>query len=179
MTLPPIAHHQCWLGQAAAGHILTSVGEEMESCAEHHYFDKLKGYKSSIKPSVFNTTREISFLQESTYVQHPLNTSLLKACVLSAISLLKGPYQVVNCQDAHPSHIILFLICLLRDKSNTPQEHFAVDNNAATVYLVDTLREDLQLEDFKYESFTDVFVLVNIPACVGRRVWVMKRSGEY
>lgn len=86
---------------------------------------------------------------------------------------------MVNCQDAHLSHTILFLICLLRDKSNTPKEHLAVDNNAATMYLVGTLREDLQLQDFKYESFTDVFVLVNIPACVGRRVWVMKRSREY
>lgn len=151
----------------------------MENCAEHRYSDKLKGYKSSIKPSVFNTTGEISFLQEeSTYVQHPLNyTSLQKASVLSGISLLSGPYQVVNCQDAQLSHVTLFLICLLRGKSNRLQEHFAVDNNAATMYLVVTLREDLQLLDFKYESFTEVFVL-NIPACVGRRVWVMKRSGE-
>lgn len=86
---------------------------------------------------------------------------------------------MVNCQDACLSHTLLFLIRLLGDKSNTSWEHFAVDNNAATIYLVDTLREDLQLQDFKYESFTDVFVLVNISACVGRRVWVMKRSGEY
>lgn len=54
-----------------------------------------------------------------------------------------------------------------------------MDNNAATLYLVDTLREDLQLGDFKCESFTDVFILVNIPAYTGRRVWVMKRSREY
>lgn len=86
---------------------------------------------------------------------------------------------MLNCQDAHLSHIILFLICLLRDKSNTLQEHFAVDNNAAIMYLVDTLGEDLQLQDFKYESFMGGFILVNIASCVGRRVWVMNRNGEY
>lgn len=133
VTLPPTAHHPCWLGQAAAGHILTSVGEEMGNSAEHHYSDKLKGYKSSIKPSVF-------FLQkESTHIQHPFSPSLLKACVLSAISLLRDPYQAVNCQDAHLSPVILFLICLLWDKSNMPQEYFAVGNNTATMYLVDPL----------------------------------------
>ena len=56
---------------------------------------------------------------------------------------------MVNCQDVHLSHITLFLICLLRDNSNTLQEHFAVDSNAATMYLVDTQRKDLQLQDFK------------------------------
>lgn len=49
--------------------------------------------------------------------------------------------------------------------------------HAATMYLADTLREVLQLKHFKYESFIDGFVLVNIPVCVGRRVWVMKKSG--
>lgn len=86
---------------------------------------------------------------------------------------------MVNCREAQLGGIILFPICLLSDKSSTLQEHFALDNIAATMYLVDTLREDLQLQDFKCESFIDVFVLVNFPACVGRTVWVMKKSGEY
>lgn len=85
---------------------------------------------------------------------------------------------MVSCQEAQLSDIILFLICLLSDKSSTLQEHFALGNIAAIVYLVDTLRDDVQLQDFKCESFTDVLVLVNFPACIAR-VWVMKRSGEY
>ena len=85
----------------------------------------------------------------------------------------------MNCPDSHLGSVIHFLICWLRDERNTPQERFAVDSNAATMYFVDILGEDLQLQDFRYEGFTDVFVLVNIPACVGRRIWVMKGSGEY
>lgn len=57
VTIDPIACHQCCLGRAAAAQVLT-LGEEIEDCAEHQYSDKVKSYKSSIKPSVFNTTRQ-------------------------------------------------------------------------------------------------------------------------
>lgn len=145
----------------------------MENSAENQYSDKVKSYKSSIKASVFNTTREKLLSLEG------VNLHTTSSQYTPAISLIRGLHQVVSCQEAQLSDIFIFLICLLSDKSSTLQEHFALGNIAAIAYLVDKPRDDLQLQDFQCESFTDVFVLVNFPACIGRRVWVMKRSGEY
>lgn len=168
VTIHPMARHQCCISQAAAAQELTLV-EEMENCAENQYSDKVKGYKSNFKPPVLTPPEESPFSR----------SQLTYYVLLIHPSLIRGQHQVVSCQEAQLSDIILFLICLLSEKSSTLQEHFALGNIAAIVYLVDKLRDDLQLQDFQCESFTDVSVLVNFPACIGRRVWVMKRSGEY
>lgn len=113
LAINPIAHHQCCLGQAETAQVLTLEGEEMENFAEHQYSEKVKGYKSSIKTSVFNTTRQNLLSPEGAILY---TASCRYTSVYSATSLLKGQHPVVNCQEAQLSDIDHFLICLLSDK---------------------------------------------------------------
>lgn len=84
VTTHPIAHHQWCLGQAAAAQVLTLVGEEMESSAENQYSDKVEGYESRIKASVFNTTRQNLLSLEgvnlhTTFSQYTPASSLIRS----------------------------------------------------------------------------------------------------
>lgn len=168
ITLPSFTHCQsrmtsqqpetCW-------EKLKLQWEKKWKTAEHYYSDELKWYSSSV-----------SLQEESACIQHPPHTVLLNGHQFS-----EGQYPAVNCQDAHLSNTILFFFfpfactginvtcCrnILQWMIMLPPPVFG--------WYTD---RDLQLGEFKSESYTDVSVL-SILAHSGRRVWSMKRSGEY
>lgn len=103
--------------------------EQKWKTAEHHCSDELKRYSSSI-----------SLQKESACIQHPPHTVLVNAW--EAISFLRANTQLWTVKMLISVTLSFFFsICFVSNKCNTLQEHFAVDNNAAIMYLVDTLTE--------------------------------------
>lgn len=124
ITLPSFTHYQSRMTSQqpeACWEKLKLQWEKKWKTAEHYDSDELKWYSSSV-----------SLQEESACIQHPPHTVLLNGW--EAISFLRANTQLwtVKMLISVTLSFFFFSICLHRNKCNMLQEHFAVDDNAAT-----------------------------------------------